>query len=113
MLLSIVDSLHHQVCLDNKLTTEKELDTVEVLKAIQKAKEVKDRKSGGNKKVHSVTMSREAVPGGTSLCDDVFENVTDTCAQLFRMLYQGVQNNINDIRDWSAFIKMYRLQSSE
>lgn len=40
-------SLCHQVCLDCKVTTEKELDTVEVLKAIQKAKEVKDRKSGG------------------------------------------------------------------
>lgn len=37
-----------QVCLDGKVTTEKELDTVEVLKAIQKAKEVKDRM-----KVHS------------------------------------------------------------
>lgn len=86
-------SLHHQVCLDSKLTTEKELDTVEVLKAIQKAKEVKDRKSGGNKKVRSVTLSREAVPGGTSLYDDVVENVTDTCAQSFRMHYQGVQNN--------------------
>lgn len=36
-----------EVCLDCKVTTEKELDTVEVLKAIQKAKEVKDRKSGG------------------------------------------------------------------
>lgn len=51
-------SLRHQVFLDCKVTTEKELDTVEVLKAIQKAKEVKDRKSGGgggggSKKVHS------------------------------------------------------------
>ncbi|MEQ2159466.1 hypothetical protein GOODEAATRI_023180 [Goodea atripinnis] len=40
-----------QVCLDCKVTTEKELDTVEVLKAIQKAKEVKDRMSNSDKKV--------------------------------------------------------------
>uniref|UniRef100_A0A3B4ZQH1 Nischarin n=1 Tax=Stegastes partitus TaxID=144197 RepID=A0A3B4ZQH1_9TELE len=40
-----------EVCLDSKVTTEKELDTVEVLKAIQKAKEVKDRMSSGDKKV--------------------------------------------------------------
>uniref|UniRef100_A0A8D3E7L1 Nischarin n=1 Tax=Scophthalmus maximus TaxID=52904 RepID=A0A8D3E7L1_SCOMX len=40
-----------EVCLDGDVTTEKELDTVEVLKAIQKAKEVKDRMSSGNKKV--------------------------------------------------------------
>lgn len=39
-----------EVCLDGKMTTEKELDTVEVLKAIQKAKEVKDRMSSGDKK---------------------------------------------------------------
>uniref|UniRef100_A0A672IM98 PX domain-containing protein n=1 Tax=Salarias fasciatus TaxID=181472 RepID=A0A672IM98_SALFA len=40
-----------EVCLDSKVTTEKELDTVEVLKAIQKAKEVKDRMSSSDKKV--------------------------------------------------------------
>ncbi|XP_054990335.1 nischarin isoform X1 [Sorex araneus] len=34
-----------EVCLDNTVTTEKELDTVEVLKAIQKAKEVKSKLS--------------------------------------------------------------------
>ncbi|XP_055015158.1 nischarin isoform X3 [Boleophthalmus pectinirostris] len=37
-----------EVCLDGTTTTEKELDTVEVLKAIQKAKEMKDRKSNGS-----------------------------------------------------------------
>ncbi|XP_033829936.1 nischarin isoform X1 [Periophthalmus magnuspinnatus] len=37
-----------EVCLDGKTTTEKELDTVEVLKAIQKAKEVKDRKNNSS-----------------------------------------------------------------
>ena len=47
--------LHLQVCLDGKATTEKELDTVEVLKAIQKAKEVKDRMSNNDKKVRPVT----------------------------------------------------------
>uniref|UniRef100_A0A8C6SWT1 Nischarin n=1 Tax=Neogobius melanostomus TaxID=47308 RepID=A0A8C6SWT1_9GOBI len=37
-----------EVCLDGKTTTEKELDTVEVLKAIQKAKDMKDRKSNSS-----------------------------------------------------------------
>ncbi|XP_047548361.1 nischarin isoform X2 [Lutra lutra] len=40
-----------EVCLDNTATTEKELDTVEVLKAIQKAKEVKSKLSNPEKKV--------------------------------------------------------------
>ncbi|ELV10376.1 Nischarin [Tupaia chinensis] len=40
-----------EVCLDNTATTEKELDTVEVLKAIQKAKEVKSKLSHPEKKV--------------------------------------------------------------
>lgn len=53
-------SLHLQVCLDGKVTTEKELDTVEVLKAIQKAKEVKDRMSSGDKKVRSVALNHPA-----------------------------------------------------
>ncbi|XP_075403595.1 nischarin isoform X2 [Tenrec ecaudatus] len=39
-----------EVCLDNTVTTEKELDTVEVLKAIQKAKEVKSRLSSSERK---------------------------------------------------------------
>nr|XP_040060658.1 nischarin isoform X5 [Gasterosteus aculeatus aculeatus] len=39
-----------EVCLDGAVTSEKELDTVEVLKAIQKAKEVKDRMSSSDKK---------------------------------------------------------------
>ncbi|XP_076599928.1 nischarin isoform X2 [Chaetodon auriga] len=46
-----------EVCLDGKVTTEKELDTVEVLKAIQKAKEVKDRMSSGDKKVQQPAVS--------------------------------------------------------
>ncbi|XP_054451439.1 nischarin isoform X2 [Pteronotus mesoamericanus] len=40
-----------EVCLDNMVTTEKELDTVEVLKAIQKAKEVKSKLGHPEKKV--------------------------------------------------------------
>ncbi|XP_004676141.1 PREDICTED: nischarin isoform X1 [Condylura cristata] len=40
-----------EVCLDSTATTEKELDTVEVLKAIQKAKEVKSKLNNPEKKV--------------------------------------------------------------
>ncbi|XP_043443472.1 nischarin isoform X2 [Prionailurus bengalensis] len=40
-----------EVCLDNTATTEKELDTVEVLKAIQKAKEVKSKLNNPEKKI--------------------------------------------------------------
>uniref|UniRef100_A0A8C0H7S9 Nischarin n=1 Tax=Chelonoidis abingdonii TaxID=106734 RepID=A0A8C0H7S9_CHEAB len=40
-----------EVCLDNISTTEKELDTVEVLKAIQKAKEVKYKLNSSDKKI--------------------------------------------------------------
>ncbi|XP_036387157.1 nischarin isoform X1 [Megalops cyprinoides] len=40
-----------EVCLDGTATTEKELDTVEVLKAIQKAKEAKDRMANSEKKI--------------------------------------------------------------
>ncbi|XP_008053175.2 nischarin isoform X1 [Carlito syrichta] len=39
-----------EVCLDDTVTTEKELDTVEVLKAIQKAKEVKSKLSNPERK---------------------------------------------------------------
>ncbi|XP_017717932.1 PREDICTED: nischarin-like isoform X1 [Rhinopithecus bieti] len=39
-----------EVCLDDTVTTEKELDTVEVLKAIQKAKEVKSKLSNPEKR---------------------------------------------------------------
>ncbi|XP_067360925.1 nischarin isoform X3 [Channa argus] len=44
-----------EVCLDCTVTTEKELDTVEVLKAIQKAKEAKDRMSSSDKKISEET----------------------------------------------------------
>uniref|UniRef100_A0A8C2GCV0 Nischarin n=1 Tax=Cyprinus carpio TaxID=7962 RepID=A0A8C2GCV0_CYPCA len=43
-----------EVCLNGTTTTEKELDTVEVLKAIQKAKEAKDRMANNEKKSHCV-----------------------------------------------------------
>lgn len=39
--------------MDNTITTEKELDTVEVLKAIQKAKDVKFRMNNSDKKVRA------------------------------------------------------------
>ncbi|XP_074525644.1 nischarin [Halichoeres trimaculatus] len=51
-----------EVCLDSNVTTEKELDTVEVLKAIQKAKEVKDRKSSGDKKISEETRLSAPAP---------------------------------------------------
>ncbi|XP_044076457.1 nischarin isoform X2 [Siniperca chuatsi] len=51
-----------EVCLDCQVTTEKELDTVEVLKAIQKAKEVKDRMSSGDKKISEETRPSAAAP---------------------------------------------------
>ncbi|KAM9813727.1 LOW QUALITY PROTEIN: nischarin [Neosynchiropus ocellatus] len=51
-----------EVCLDGIVTTEKELDTVEVLKAIQKAKEVKDRMSSSDKKISEETRLSAAVP---------------------------------------------------
>ncbi|XP_051873452.1 nischarin isoform X2 [Pristis pectinata] len=44
-----------EVCLDNTVTTGKELDTVEVLKAIQKAKEAKDRMNSTDKKISEET----------------------------------------------------------
>uniref|UniRef100_A0A3B3SYH4 Uncharacterized protein n=1 Tax=Paramormyrops kingsleyae TaxID=1676925 RepID=A0A3B3SYH4_9TELE len=47
-----------EVCLDSTITTEKELDTVEVLKAIQKAKEAKDRMASSEKKVHPLLTGR-------------------------------------------------------
>lgn len=51
LFFSILDIFHFfQVCLDNIVTTEKELDTVEVLKAIQKSKEVKYKLSNSDKK---------------------------------------------------------------
>ncbi|XP_029907273.1 nischarin isoform X3 [Myripristis murdjan] len=51
-----------EVCLDGQVTTEKELDTVEVLKAIQKAKEAKDRMSSSDKKISEETRPSAAAP---------------------------------------------------
>ncbi|XP_061147380.1 nischarin isoform X1 [Syngnathus typhle] len=51
-----------EVCLDGQVTTEKELDTVEVLKAIRKAKEVKDRMSSSDKKISEETGLSAAAP---------------------------------------------------
>ncbi|XP_062400691.1 nischarin [Sardina pilchardus] len=51
-----------EVCLDHTATTEKELDTVEVLKAIQKAKEAKDRMANNDKKISE--DPRQSAGGG-------------------------------------------------
>ncbi|KAJ8361047.1 hypothetical protein SKAU_G00175720 [Synaphobranchus kaupii] len=66
-----------EVCLDCTATTEKELDTVEVLKAIQKAKEAKNRMANSEKKIcedsrlsgggsHSPSSSSLAAPPSSS-----------------------------------------------
>nr|DBA18741.1 TPA: hypothetical protein GDO54_016953 [Pyxicephalus adspersus] len=54
-----------EVCLDNTATTEKELDTVEVLKAIQKAKDAKNRMNNTDKKMSEdfrLTASSSSFP---------------------------------------------------
>ncbi|XP_054906089.1 nischarin isoform X3 [Poeciliopsis prolifica] len=55
-----------EVSLDCRATTEKELDTVEVLKAIQKAKEVKDRMSSSDKKISEDSRASAAPPACSS-----------------------------------------------
>ncbi|KAM9271943.1 nischarin isoform 2-T2 [Cariama cristata] len=73
-----------EVCLDNVVTTEKELDTVEVLKAIQKAKEVKYKLSNSDKKAPaSPSDSCEEYGSGHHMCLDRSEEehcaVPDPC----------------------------------
>ncbi|XP_015202703.1 nischarin isoform X3 [Lepisosteus oculatus] len=55
-----------EVCLDSIVTTEKELDTIEVLKAIQKAKAAKDRMSNNEKKISEESALSAA--GSKSIC---------------------------------------------
>ncbi|XP_056303562.1 nischarin isoform X1 [Danio aesculapii] len=55
-----------EVCLDATITTVKELDTVEVLKAIQKAKEAKDRMINNDKKVSDVLGQAAGGPQSSS-----------------------------------------------
>ncbi|XP_051978058.1 nischarin-like isoform X2 [Xyrauchen texanus] len=55
-----------EVCLDGTTTTEKELDTVEVLKAIQKAKEAKVRMANNDKKVSNVSGQATGGPQSSS-----------------------------------------------
>ncbi|XP_030634120.1 nischarin [Chanos chanos] len=55
-----------EVCLDCTATTEKELDTVEVLKAIQKAKEVKDRMANNEKKISDAPRQSASGPLASS-----------------------------------------------
>ncbi|KAG8007179.1 Nischarin [Nibea albiflora] len=68
-----------EVCLDCKMTTEKELDTVEVLKAIQKAKEVKDRMSSGDKKISEETRLSAAAPPYLSSSSPPSSSTSSTC----------------------------------
>uniref|UniRef100_A0A3P9HE48 Nischarin n=1 Tax=Oryzias latipes TaxID=8090 RepID=A0A3P9HE48_ORYLA len=68
-----------EVCLDCKATMERELDTVEVLKAIRKAKEVKDRMSSTDKKASEETqLSAAAPPPSSSLFTSAFPSPADT-----------------------------------
>ncbi|XP_065100571.1 nischarin isoform X1 [Paramisgurnus dabryanus] len=55
-----------EVCLDGTTTTEKEFDTVEVLKAIQKAKEAKNRMANNEKKVSDAPGPAEGGPQSSS-----------------------------------------------
>ncbi|XP_051550160.1 nischarin isoform X2 [Myxocyprinus asiaticus] len=55
-----------EVCLDGIITTEKELDTVEVLKAIQKAKQAKDRMANNDKKVSEFSGQAAGGPQASS-----------------------------------------------
>uniref|UniRef100_A0A8C7GJX3 Nischarin n=1 Tax=Oncorhynchus kisutch TaxID=8019 RepID=A0A8C7GJX3_ONCKI len=58
-----------EVCLDSTAPTEKELDTVEVLKAIQKAKESKDRMANSHEK--KVSEDSRLSGGGSSISPSV------------------------------------------
>ncbi|XP_069823240.1 nischarin isoform X2 [Dendropsophus ebraccatus] len=58
-----------EVCLDSTSTTEKELDTVEVLKAIQKAKEAKNKLNNADKKMSEdfrLTSASSSFPANAS-----------------------------------------------
>nr|XP_033781807.1 nischarin isoform X3 [Geotrypetes seraphini] len=66
--LAIFGDRASEVCLDNTVTTEKELDTVEVLKAIEKAKEAKNKANNANKKLSedSATSSSSSLNARSS-----------------------------------------------
>uniref|UniRef100_A0A8C1RIT0 Nischarin n=1 Tax=Cyprinus carpio TaxID=7962 RepID=A0A8C1RIT0_CYPCA len=66
-----------EVCLNGTTTTEKELDTVEVLKAIQKAKEAKDRMANHEKKILTPVDSTL-----TQRCYDVYSSACDVILQV-------------------------------
>uniref|UniRef100_A0A674NTQ5 Nischarin n=1 Tax=Takifugu rubripes TaxID=31033 RepID=A0A674NTQ5_TAKRU len=51
-----------EVCLDGQVTTEKELDTVEVLKAIQKARDVKEKRTSNQAVCCSILTSTTPSP---------------------------------------------------
>ncbi|XP_028643304.1 nischarin isoform X3 [Grammomys surdaster] len=75
-----------EICLDDVTTTEKELDTVEVLKAIQKAKDVKSKLNSMEKKVvedyrlppapciRSSNSSSATAPASASLPQPILSN---------------------------------------
>ncbi|XP_069418230.1 nischarin isoform X2 [Ovis canadensis] len=64
-----------EVCLDNTVTTEKELDTVEVLKAIQKAKEVsEDARLSAAPCVRPSSSPPSAAPTSASLPQPILSN---------------------------------------
>ncbi|XP_052506027.1 nischarin isoform X2 [Budorcas taxicolor] len=64
-----------EVCLDNTVTTEKELDTVEVLKAIQKAKEVsEDARLSAAPCVRPNSSPPSAAPTSASLPQPILSN---------------------------------------
>uniref|UniRef100_A0A8C2C9H7 Nischarin n=1 Tax=Cyprinus carpio TaxID=7962 RepID=A0A8C2C9H7_CYPCA len=66
-----------EVCLNGTTTTEKELDTVEVLKAIQKAKEAKDRMANHEKKILTPVDSTL-----TQRCYDLYSSACDVILQV-------------------------------
>ncbi|XP_075431148.1 nischarin isoform X3 [Ascaphus truei] len=63
-----------EICLDNTSATEKELDTVEVLKAIHKAKEVKNKLNNSDKKISE--ESRLTASSSKSNCSSLPANVS-------------------------------------
>ncbi|KAM4687211.1 nischarin isoform 2-T2 [Rhinophrynus dorsalis] len=65
-----------EVCLDTMLTTRKELDTVEVLKAIQKSKEAKLALNMSDKTVS--VESRLAAGSAKTICSSLPANVSST-----------------------------------
>uniref|UniRef100_A0A8B9PA09 Nischarin n=1 Tax=Apteryx owenii TaxID=8824 RepID=A0A8B9PA09_APTOW len=96
-----------EVCLDNIVTTEKELDTVEVLKAIQKAKEVKYKLSNSDKKV-SFEDSRLTAASSKSNCSSL--TVRPSSPSLPRPVSSSQGNHVCIVllgrASWFCFLKL-------